>query len=88
MHTYQYSARTLAPLLARAKFAVRKVYHNSNYWGLIGSMQAFLNRHSGAKADAGWLAGSRPLRILAALVAKGIDRTGAGDVVEMICERR
>jgi SAM-dependent methyltransferase len=87
VHTYNYSAKTITRLLQNADYEIEKVHYNSDFWGLLGSMQIFMNRNTGEKADDGWMARSRLLRIIASLAEKCIDFANIGDVIEVICER-
>ena len=85
VHTYNYSVKTITSILQSSGFQIVKVYYNSDFWGLVGSLQIFMNRNMGEKADDGWIARSKPLIIIGNLVMKIIDRAHNGDKIEIIC---
>jgi len=75
-------------LLHKSGFQINKVHYNADFWGLLGSLQIFVNRNTGQKADDGWLIRNRLLRIITSLIEKCIDIVRMGDVIEIICEKR
>lgn len=84
IHTYSYSAKTITSLLERAGFHKEKVFYNSNYWSLLGSLQIFLNRNTGERSEEGLLIRSKVLTIIANLAEKCLDRIQSGDAIEVI----
>jgi len=88
VHTYNYSDKVITRLLHKSGFQINKVHYNADFWGLLGSLQIFVNRNTGQKADDGWLIRNRLLRIITSLIEKCIDIVRMGDVIEIICEKR
>ena len=87
VHPFTYSVRTLSELLARHDFVVEKVVYNSNYSGILGSLQIWLNRKNGRKSTEGLLFNNRLCRILCHWVAKFFDVLKLGDAIEIIARR-
>lgn len=87
VHTYNYSLTTLSTLVGRAGFVVEKVYFNSNFASLLGSLQIYANRNSNRKSTEGWLYRNHLLKLIAGIVEKGIDLVGQGDAIEVICRK-
>ena len=87
VHTYNYSTKTITTLLHRTGFQIEKVFYNSDAWGLLGSLQIFMNRNIGKKADDGWLVHNQFFRIFAHLAEKCIDRIHNGDKIEIISDK-
>ncbi len=83
VHPYHYSNRTLPALLAQHGFAVERLAYNSNYGGILGSLQIHLNRHAPGIPAHGWLMRQRLLWLPANWLAKLIDRCGTGDAMEI-----
>lgn len=83
VHFFNYSARTLSNFLNKHHFAVEKIAYRSDYSGILGSLQIWLNRSNGRKATEGSLFNNLLLRILCHWTAKFIDIFGMGDVIEI-----
>lgn len=83
VHPYHYSNRTLPALLARHGFAVERLAYNSNYGGVLGSLQIHLKRRAPGIRAQGWLMRQRLLWVPANWLAKLIDRFGTGDAMEI-----
>jgi SAM-dependent methyltransferase len=89
LHPYTYSPATLTLLLVKAGFQIEAVYYNSNYGGVTGSLQIFLNRNSGKKAGDGWVMRNPALKLLGNIVARAFDCVKQGDAIELIsCRTR
>jgi SAM-dependent methyltransferase len=87
VHAFNYSARTLYRLLEKHQFHVETVRYNSDYLGIIGSFQIWLNRHTSKMALQGRIVNSRPLSVLAQWAATLADIIGQGDMVEIVARR-
>ena len=56
---------------------------NSDYVGLLGSLQIWLNRKSKKKSFEGYVFGNRPLRVLCGWIEKLCDTLKCGDMIEV-----
>jgi len=83
VHTFTYSVQTLSALLNKHGFRVDKVTYNSDFTGLLGSVQIWLNRKNGRKSVEGIPINNRFLRIPSHWAAKFIDLWRAGDAIEI-----
>lgn len=83
VHTFSYSPTTLSTLLEQHSFEVKKVVFNSDYVGVLGSLQIWLNRENHRKSSDGWIFQIRLLRIIAGWIAKMFDLCGLGDMIEI-----
>jgi SAM-dependent methyltransferase len=83
LHTFGYSKRTLSQLLAKHGFRVGKVSYNSDYFGLIGSLQIFLNRNTGRTSMRGRLVNSHLGRLACQWITNGVDFANLGDGLEV-----
>ena len=83
VHPFNYSVETLSTLLRNHSFRVERVAYNSDYGGIIGSMQIWLNRNTNRKSSEGLLINNVALRLLGNWAAKLIDWLGAGDAIEV-----
>lgn len=88
VHTYNYSVKTLSQILEKHNFAVERITYNSDYSGVLGSMQIYLNRNSNRLSTDGRLFSNSLLRVGAQLIAKLIDSFKAGDAIEIICYKK
>ena len=88
VHTFNYSSVTLAKLVEMAGFRVESTNYNSNYGGVVGSMQIYLNRDNGKTSGEGALINSRVCRVAGQWIAKAFDLAASGDAIEMICTRQ
>lgn len=87
VHPYSYSVRTLAAMLKKHRFEIEKVNFNSDYSGLLGSVQIWMNRRNGRKSTDGALMNSTPLKVFCHWVAKCVDLFHAGDAIEIIARK-
>ncbi len=86
VHAFSYSRRTLCGLLERHGFRVRSVTFNSDYFGLLGSFQIWVNRNSGKRSMEGSLVNNHALRLLSQWVTNLVDLVGLGDAMEITAE--
>ena len=84
VHAFSYSANNLSRLLTRSGLEVRSVIHNSNYAGILGSFQIWLNRNNGKRSTEGFFINAVSLRVVSQWMAKIFDWFGQGDVIEAI----
>lgn len=88
LHPFSYSARTLTLLLKKHGFDASEIAFNSDYVGLLGSLQIWLNRKNGRQSWEGALFNSRPLRVLSSWVQKLGDFLRRGDMIELVAVAR
>ena len=82
IHPLSYSPRTLTRLLAQHSFDIKRVVFNSDYVGLLGSIQIWLNDGL-ERPSAGNLFRSKPLRVLSGWVERFYDLARRGDMFEI-----
>lgn len=82
VHTYSFSTRTLVRLLNRHSFTIEKLHFNSDYVGILGSLQIWLNRRNGKRSWCGPVFSNHPLRVLCAWLERACDASGLGDMIE------
>lgn len=85
-HVFQFSPQSLVQLLRMQGFAVEKVTYNSDFSGILGSLQIGRN-HNRQPASAGSLINSHVLRIVSHRLARLLDFFHAGDVIEVVCSK-
>ncbi len=83
VHPFTYSVGTLSKLLEKHRFRVQKIVYNSDYSGILGSFQIWLNRQNGRKSTEGAFVNNPLLRIVCHWIAKGVDLLGIGDAIEI-----
>lgn len=83
VHPFNYSAATLSRLLEQHGFKVHKITFNSDYAGLLGSIQIWMNRHRGKLSTEGIWFNNYPLRVLAQWFTKAADFFHKGDAIEI-----
>lgn len=83
VHAFQYSVTTITRLLAMHNFRVTRVVFNSDYVGLLGSLQIWLNRETAKRSFEGRMFNSRPLRVISGWIQKVLDAAGMGDMIEV-----
>lgn len=84
VHPFSYAANTLSRLLVKHGFVVKCTRFNSDYFGLLGSFQIWLNRHSARKSMQGAFVNNYGLRLLCQWGANIADMLGQGDMIETI----
>jgi SAM-dependent methyltransferase len=87
VHPFSYSTTNLASLMTRNGMRVETVTYNSDFSGVLGSLQIWLNRRNGQKSTEGFLFNALPMRILCHWVAKVFDRCHRGDAVEVVASK-
>lgn len=83
VHPFGYSLRSLTELLSRHHFHVEKAAWNSDYVGLLGSLQMWINRDTGRRSFEGSLFASKPLRVLSGWMQRLFDVANRGDMIEV-----
>lgn len=84
VHTYGFNARNLSLLLNRAGYEVETVRYHSEYAGLLGSLQIWLNKERGIRRSTGRIQSSRLLRLPALWICRLLDTLRMGDSIEVI----
>jgi SAM-dependent methyltransferase len=88
VHPFTYSVKTLSRLLSKHAFEVEEVNYNSDYSGILGSSQIWLNRKNGRKSTEGSVYSNPLLKVLCHWIAKCIDAALLGDAIEIVAVRR
>ncbi|UWZ85291.1 class I SAM-dependent methyltransferase [Occallatibacter riparius] len=88
VHTFGYCPRTLRALLESEGFSVESVKYNSEYAGIFGSLQIYLNRNNGRMSNDGRVIHSRVLMVAGHWAGRLLDLLRAGDCIEVIARRR
>jgi len=83
IHPFSYSCTTLTRLLKEHGFHVEKLRFNSDYVGLLGSFQIWLNRRKNRPSSSGLLFQNRPLRVLCGWLQTVCDLLSRGDMIEV-----
>ena len=87
VHVFNYSDKTLKQMLKKHGFNINKLNYNSDCYGLVGSIQIYLNRNCGKLSEDGVFVKSRIFRILAQLAARLCDLFNTGDSIEVIATK-
>ncbi len=87
VHPFSYSVTTLSRMLRKQGFLIEKVTYNSDFSGVLGSLQIFLNRNSQRLSGEGLLFNCFPLLVLAHWTAKFLDCLKLGDSIEIVCRK-
>jgi len=83
VHAFNYSRGTLGRMLDKHGFHVKKVSFNSDYCGIIGSLQIWSNRNNGRSSMEGMLVNNYLLRFLCQCASNLLDLSGQGDMIEI-----
>src|SRR5579864_1326699 len=83
VHPFTYSVKTLSRMLAKHHFEVCKVNYNSDYSGILGSLQIWGNRTTGRKSTEGLLINNPALKLVCQWFAKFVDVLHLGDAIEI-----
>jgi len=86
-HAFNYSVKTLSQLLVKHYFSIDRITYNSDYAGILGSLQIYSNRNNHRKSSEGLLINSTPLRLLCHWLAKSADLFRMGDVIEITARK-
>ena len=87
VHPHNWSAKSLTPVLERNDFRVERWHTNSNFSGLLGSLQIRSNVRRGDFKDTGALLRNPVLKILFNSAAKITDIFKKGDCLEVIAKK-
>lgn len=87
VHTFNYTPHALSRLLEKQNFVVEKITYNSDYSGVLGSFQIWLNRNTSRKSIEGWAYNQKPLRLVSQWIAKILDVFKTGDAIEVIARK-
>jgi SAM-dependent methyltransferase len=87
VHPFGYSVGNLTALITRSGLHVETVTYNSDFSGILGSMQIWLNRNNSKRSTEGFVFNSLPLRILCHWIAKIFDGCKRGDAIEIVASK-
>ena len=88
VHTFGYSPETLSQLLQKHDFSVTRVRFNSDYFGILGSLQIWLNRKNGNSSMQGALVNNYLLRFFCQWAANFMDLFSLGDMIEVTAMKK
>jgi SAM-dependent methyltransferase len=83
VHPFTYSTHTLCRLLQKHKFKVQRINYNSDWSGILGSFQIWLNRANGRKSGEGAMINNPLLKVLCHWTARLVDLFHLGDAIEI-----
>jgi SAM-dependent methyltransferase len=84
VHTVNYNPKTITEILNKNGFKVTSINYCSNWAGILGSIQIYLNRKSIKNSEQGFIFNFVPFRILAGFVASILNLFKMGDCIEVI----
>jgi len=84
LHTFSYGTSNIEVLLRRFGFQIERIYYQSNYSSILGSIQIYLNRNTTRRSTEGWVIRNPILKMLANLLARFFDLARRGDAIEVI----
>lgn len=87
VHPVTFSTRGLVALVRRVGFDVERVSANSDFGGVAGSLQIFLNRNTPRLSSQGLLFRSKVPLVVGQWAAKLQDALGVGDKLELIARK-
>jgi SAM-dependent methyltransferase len=87
VHPFNYSATNLTGLISRNGLQVESLTYNSDFSGVLGSLQIWLNRNNGRRSTEGFVFNVLPIRILCHRVAKIFDACRQGDAIEVVASK-
>jgi SAM-dependent methyltransferase len=88
VHTYNYTVRGIVSAMERHGFKIERIVHNSDWSGLLGSMQIWRNSKNGLRRSDGKILDNKLARLPAHYAAKLLDLVRAGDCIEVIASKR
>ncbi|MBD2201301.1 class I SAM-dependent methyltransferase [Calothrix sp. FACHB-1219] len=88
IHPCNYSVKTLLAMLKKHNFVIDKVNYNSDYSGILGSIQIFFNRNSARLSSEGIFIKNYVLVVLFYWIAKILDLFRVGDAIEITCHKK
>jgi SAM-dependent methyltransferase len=83
VHTFNYSVKTIRSLLELHGFRIENLVFNSQYVGVLGSLQIWINRDSGKISSQGFFFESRLLRVITGWLEHLLDAIHQGDMIEV-----
>lgn len=87
VHTFNYNPANLRTLLERHGFVVNRTRYYSDYGGLLGSLQIYLNRNTTPGNSNGPLLRNWLFKLFAHYVSRLFDAVRLGDCIELVCSR-
>jgi SAM-dependent methyltransferase len=87
VHTYGYSVSTLSRILEQHSFKINKVTYNSDYSGILGSFQIYLNRKKNKLSTEGFAISNIFLIAIFQRISKLFDIFKLGDAIEIISQK-
>jgi SAM-dependent methyltransferase len=88
VHTFNYNPNTLSELLTKHGFSVEKVYYNSTWAGILGSLQVYLYRNTTKLSSDGFLFKVKLFKPLAGVMARILNLLKRGDCIEIIASKK
>jgi SAM-dependent methyltransferase len=88
VHTFNYTVSGITSAMERHGFKIEKIVHNSDYSGLLGSIQIWRNAKRGIRRSDGKIFHNKIIRLPAHYMAKFFDLIRAGDCIEVIASKR
>jgi SAM-dependent methyltransferase len=88
VHTFNYCEKTITEILNKNGFKIEKINYNSNWSGVLGSIQIYLNRKNQKISHDGFLVNFMPLRFLFNVIAKTQNLFKVGDCIEIIAVKK
>lgn len=88
VHPFNYSVRTLSYIVEKHHFVIDSVKFNSDYSGVLGSLQIFLNRNTDKISTEGRLFNNPALVLFSHWISKLVDGLKLGDAIEIICTKK
>jgi SAM-dependent methyltransferase len=88
VHTFNYSVNSLSNLLEKHDYIIDSIKYNSDFTGILGSFQIFLNRKNGKLSSDGFAIQSPFLKVLAQYGSKVLDLLKLGDAIEIVCHKK
>lgn len=88
VHPLNYCRSTLTRLLSEHGFELVSFRTNSNFAGIMGSLQMMLNGRRGVRRDVGPVFTNPVLRLVGHWLAKVSDLVSAGDCLEIVARKR
>lgn len=87
VHPFNYSRPTLERLLVEQGFEIVSFQTNSNFAGILGSLQMMLNYRMGSSSDTGVLIRNPVAKLLMQWAAKLTDLVSKGDCLELVARK-
>lgn len=88
VHTYNYSPKTLSSIIEKNNLKVDKVYYNSSWGGILGTIQILLNKNDGKPSSEGFIVNFKPFKIIAGFLARFLNFIKQGDCIEIIATKQ